>query len=170
MPPLARAIRRATSPPRDGYAFRARDLVGASSYSPLPLAASPVWVEAGDAMPRGLRLRARFRFRRSCPVRCRRCWRKRSRGRALRRAGGDIAAGSAVVEAGRRVLPRDLLIARAAGLERLKVRRPRLRIVNIPGGSGDGGSDRGERASRRRRRHLRHGRRARCRIDCGGAR
>src|ERR1700688_1586021 len=35
----------------DGWAMRARDLVGASSYSPLPLSVSPVWVEAGDAMP-----------------------------------------------------------------------------------------------------------------------
>src|SRR5882757_7131129 len=37
----------------DGWAFRARDLVGASSYSPLPLTGSPVWVEAGDRMPEG---------------------------------------------------------------------------------------------------------------------
>src|ERR1700755_35665 len=37
----------------DGWAFCARDLVGASSYSPLPLAGSPVWVEAGDRMPSG---------------------------------------------------------------------------------------------------------------------
>jgi molybdopterin biosynthesis enzyme len=56
-------------------------------------------------------------------------------GQGVRRAGGDIAAGCLVVEAGRRVLPRDLLLARAAGLERLNVRRPRLRIVNVPGGS-----------------------------------
>src|SRR5207244_1673670 len=56
-------------------------------------------------------------------------------GQGVRRAGGDIAAGSHVVEAGRRVLPRDLLIARAAGIKRLRVRRPRLRIVNIPGGT-----------------------------------
>ena len=38
---------------RDGWAMRANDLVGASSYSPLPLARSPIWVEAGDAMPDG---------------------------------------------------------------------------------------------------------------------
>src|SRR5271167_3579137 len=38
---------------RDGWALRARDLVGASSYSPLPLSKSPVWVDAGDAMPEG---------------------------------------------------------------------------------------------------------------------
>ena len=37
----------------DGWALRARDLVGASSYSPLPLATSPVWVDAGDPMPDG---------------------------------------------------------------------------------------------------------------------
>jgi molybdopterin biosynthesis enzyme len=53
----------------------------------------------------------------------------------VRRAGGDVAAGSQIVAAGRRVLARDLLIARAAGIESLKVRRPHLRIVNIPGGT-----------------------------------
>src|ERR1700746_2355091 len=37
----------------DGWAFCARDLVGASSYSPLQLAGPPVWVEAGDRMPSG---------------------------------------------------------------------------------------------------------------------
>src|ERR1700712_964329 len=37
----------------DGWALRAHDLVGASSYSPLALAVAPVWVEAGDAMPVG---------------------------------------------------------------------------------------------------------------------
>jgi molybdopterin molybdotransferase len=37
----------------DGWALRANDLVGASSYSPLPLAVPPIWVETGDAMPAG---------------------------------------------------------------------------------------------------------------------
>src|ERR1700730_15732986 len=37
----------------DGWAFCARDLVGASSYSPVPLMGPPVWVEAGDRMPHG---------------------------------------------------------------------------------------------------------------------
>ncbi len=56
-------------------------------------------------------------------------------GQGVRRAGSDIAEGSFAVTTGRRILPRDLLIARAAGLRTLKVRRPRLRIVNIPGGT-----------------------------------
>ena len=37
---------------------------------------------------------------------------------------------------GRCVRPLDLLIARAAGLETLNVRRPRLHVVNIPAASG----------------------------------
>ncbi len=53
-------------------------------------------------------------------------------GQGVRRAGGDIAGGTAVVEAGRRVLPRDLMIARAAGIALLSVRRPRVGVVNIP--------------------------------------
>ena len=37
----------------DGWALRASDLVGASSYTPLPLMTQPVWVEAGERIPDG---------------------------------------------------------------------------------------------------------------------
>ncbi|KRR26948.1 molybdopterin-binding protein [Bradyrhizobium lablabi] len=133
MPPLQ------AHPPRDvaaadGYAFGARDLVGASSYSPLPLSVPPVWVEAGDAIPDGCDcVLDSDSVDVSGPLP--QVLAEAIPGQGVRRAGGDIAAGSFVVEAGRRVLPRHLLIARAAGLERLNVRRPRLRIVNVPGGS-----------------------------------
>jgi molybdopterin molybdotransferase len=130
MPPLK------AHPPRDiavtdGWALRARDLVGASSYSPLPLAASPVWVEAGDAMPEAC----------NCVIDSDavdqtgplvQVLAEAIPGQGVRRAGTDFAAGTVVVEAGRRVLPRGLLLARAAGMQRLLVRRPRLRLVNIP--------------------------------------
>jgi molybdopterin molybdotransferase len=130
MPPLT------AYPPRDiaavdGWALRAGDLVGASSYSPLPLGKSPVWVEAGDAMPETCDCVAdsdsvdqtgpMFQvIAEAIP------------GQGVRRAGGDIAAGTIVVEAERRILPRDLLIARAGGMTALKVRRPRVRVVNVP--------------------------------------
>src|SRR5450631_2700415 len=115
----------------DGWALRASDLVGASSYSPLPLAKSPVWVEAGDVMPEACdcvvdsdsvdQTRPMFQvLAEAIP------------GQGVRKAGGDIAAGTVMVEAGRRVLPRDLLIARATGMATLSVRRPRVRVVNIP--------------------------------------
>jgi molybdopterin molybdotransferase len=133
MPPLD------ARPPRDiaavdGYAFPARDLIGASSYSPFPLMASPRWVEAGEAIPDGCDcVLDSDSVDVSGPIA--QVVAEAVPGQGVRRAGADIAAGSHVVEAGRRVLPRDLLIARAAGVERLKVRRPRLRILNIPGGT-----------------------------------
>jgi len=114
----------------DGWALRAHDLVGASSYSPLPLAISPVWVEAGDVMPEGC----------DCVVDAAavdlagpavQVLAEAIPGQGVRRIGSDIAAGS-FIPAGRRIRPLDLLVARAAGLKALKVRRPRLRVVNIP--------------------------------------
>jgi molybdopterin molybdotransferase len=118
----------------DGFALCARDLVGASSYTPLPLTNAPVWVEAGDRMPEGC----------DCVVDADAVEQigpivevlaEAIPGQGVRRAGGDIAAGILVAEAGRRVLPRDLLMARAAGIARLSVRRPRLGVVNVPGGA-----------------------------------
>jgi molybdopterin biosynthesis enzyme len=133
MPPLT------AQPPHDiatsdGFAFRARDLVGASSYSPLALAKAPAWVEAGDAMPDGCDcVLDADSVDGSGPLP--QVLAEAIPGQGVRRAGSDIAAGSFFARAGRRVLARDLLIARAAGLANLHVRRPNLRIVNIPGGT-----------------------------------
>ncbi len=130
MPPLK------PHPPRDiaatdGWALRARDLVGASSYSPLPLATSPVWVEAGDPMPEACDcVLDSDSVDQTGPLL--QVLAEAIPGQGVRRAGGDIAGGTAVVEAGRRVLSRDLLIARAAGIALLSVRRPRVGVVNIP--------------------------------------
>jgi molybdopterin biosynthesis enzyme len=119
----------------DGWAMRARDLVGASSYSPLPLAKSPVWVEAGDPMPDAC----------DCVVDSDsvdqtgpmiQVLAEAIPGQGVRRIGGDIAGKNSANASGRRVRPLDLLIARAAGLEKLRVRRPGLRVVNIPATSG----------------------------------
>jgi molybdopterin molybdotransferase len=131
MPPLP------AYPPRDvaavdGYAFRARDLVGASSYSPLPLTTAPVWVEAGEAMPEACDcVLDSDSVEASGPMP--QVLAEAVPGQGVRRAGGDIADGCIGVKVGWRVRSRDLLLARAAGLERLNVRRPRLRIVNVPG-------------------------------------
>jgi molybdopterin biosynthesis enzyme len=115
----------------DGWAFRSRDLVGASSYSPLPLVVSPVWVEAGDGMPEGcdcvidpdLVEQTGGLFQVSDEA---------IPGQGVRRIGGDIAEGSSFIAAGRPIRPLDLLTARAAGLDTVAVRRPRLRLINVP--------------------------------------
>src|SRR5277367_516446 len=118
----------------DGWALFARDLAGASSYTPLPLALPPVWVEAGDKMPENCDcVLDADSVDHSGPLV--QVLAEAIPGQGVRRAGGDIATGHLLAEAGRRVLPRDLLIARAAGIEKIPLRRPRLRIVNIPGGT-----------------------------------
>ncbi|WFU15747.1 molybdopterin-binding protein [Bradyrhizobium sp. CB3481] len=131
MPPLKAYPERDTASV-DGYALCARDLVGASSYSPLPLMAVPVWVEAGEAIPDGCDcVLDSDSVDVSGPMP--QVLAEAIPGQGVRRAGSDIAAGRFVVEAGQHVRPRDLLMARAAGLQHLNVRRPRVRVVNIPG-------------------------------------
>jgi molybdopterin biosynthesis enzyme len=130
-----------SQPPRDiaasdGWAMRARDLVGASSYSPLPLSVPPVWVEAGDVMPQGC----------DCVVDADsvdqtgamvQALAEATPGQGVRRLGGDIAEGSFVIARGQHIRPLDLLIARRAGLEKIIVCRPKLCVVDIRSGSGN---------------------------------
>jgi len=119
----------------DGWALRARDLVGASSYTPLELTNLPPWVEVGDRMPAGcdcvLDIGALDQTGPIIQVLA-----EAIPGQGVRRIGGDIADGFAVAP-GSRLRPLDLLVVRAAGLEKIKVRRPRLRLVNIPATNGE---------------------------------
>ena len=119
----------------DGWALCASDLVGASSYSPLPLAALPVWVEAGDPMPEGCDcvLDADLLDRAGPLVQL---VAEAIPGQGVRRRGCDIVAGKSVIAAGRRIRRIDLLSAGAAGLDSIRVRRPRLRLVDIPANAG----------------------------------
>ncbi len=115
----------------DGWAFRSRDLVGASSYSPIPLAASPVWVEAGDPVPEGcdcvidpdLVEQTGGLFQVSAEA---------IPGQGVRRTGGEFAEGSSLIAAGRKIRALDLLAMRAAALDTVAVRRPRLRLIDVP--------------------------------------
>ena len=139
MPPLQ------AHPPRDiaavdGYAFGARDLVGASSYSPLPLTTSPVWVEAGEVMPDGCDcVLDSDSVDLSGPMP--QVLTEAIPGQGVRRAGGDIAAGSFVAEAGQQVLPCDLLMAdlempELTGDEmarRIRLGRPDLKVLYVTG-------------------------------------
>jgi molybdopterin biosynthesis enzyme len=119
----------------DGWALRARDLVGASSYSPLPLAALPVWLESGDPMPEGCDcvLDADLLDHAGPLVQV---VAEAIPGQGVRRRGCDIAAGKTVLAAGRRIGRIDLSRAGAVGLDSIRVRRPRLRLVEIPANAG----------------------------------
>lgn len=119
----------------DGFALRAADLVGASSYSPLPLRQPPVWVEVGDAMPVDC----------DCVIDAdlvewsgplAQVVAEATPGQGIRRAGEDIA-GRSVIAAGRPFHALDLLATGAAGLQTLPVRRPRVHLVNVPNTGSD---------------------------------
>ncbi len=119
----------------DGWALQARDLAGASSYSPLVLAKPPAWVEAGDRMPEGC----------DCVIDAAaadpsgpllQVLAEAAPGQGVRRRGGDIAEGGPALSPGQPIRPLDLLIAQIAALDHLRVRRPRLRLVNIPAAAG----------------------------------
>jgi molybdopterin molybdotransferase len=133
--PLLKALPAFDVAAADGWAFRSRELVGASSYSPLPLAGPPVWVEAGDRMPDGCdcvvdsdsveQTGALFQVSSEAIP-----------GQGVRRTGGELAEASIPIAAGRRIRSLDLLVARMVGLDRLSVRRPRLRVINVPVAAG----------------------------------
>lgn len=119
----------------DGWALCAQDLIGASSYSPFPLARPPRWVEAGERMPNGS----------DCVVdsdmvelfgSMYQVSGEALPGQGVRRAGTDIGGGGLSIASGRRLRAFDLMLARATGLEKLAVRRPRLHLINIPAMTG----------------------------------
>jgi molybdopterin biosynthesis enzyme len=119
----------------DGWPLRASDLVGASSYTPVPLTPPPVWVEAGDKMPSGCDcVIDADSVEQAGPVI--QVLTEATPGQGVRRAGGHIPDGF-VAASGSRLRPLDLLLARSAGLQKIGVRRPRLRIVNVPASNGD---------------------------------
>jgi molybdopterin molybdotransferase len=106
----------------DGWALHATDLVGASSYTPLLLMKQPIWVEAGDPMPAGCDcVLDEDSVDRSGPMA--QVLAEAIPGQGIRRKGGDVADAGVIVEAWR------------AGELRHATHKPRLRVVNVPGGA-----------------------------------
>lgn len=120
----------------DGWACRALDLVGASTYSPLVLASVPICVETGDAMPDGY----------DCVLESDlidytgplvQALGEAAPGEGVRRAGEDLTVGRPLVLEGRRLSAADLLVARVAGKSELAVRLPRVRLVDVGSATGE---------------------------------
>lgn len=129
-------------PPRsiavmDGWAFRALDLAGASAYAPVPLSSPPVWVEAGEAMPEGCDCVLEADLV-DCNGPIAQAFAEEIPGKGVRRVGEDMAAGRPASLPGRRLSAVDLLALRSAGLDKVAVRVPRLRFVDITAGSDAG--------------------------------
>jgi molybdopterin biosynthesis enzyme len=136
MPPLARPLPAADTATMDGWAFRALDLVGASAYSPLPLANAPIWVETGDAMPEGCDCVVEAGLV-DCDGPIAQATGEAAPGQGIRRAGEDMEAGRPIIMAGRKLSAADLLMVRIAGVREVAVRMPRLRLIDIASPRGD---------------------------------
>ena len=128
--PLEKAHPARDTAETDGWAVHALDLAGASAYAPVPLSPAPQWVEAGEAMPEGCDCVLEddlLAWHGPIAMACG----EAVSGSGVRRAGQDLAAAGHATLAGKRLGAIDLLVARSAGLDRLALRIPRLRVIDI---------------------------------------
>lgn len=112
---------------RDGFAVAAGDVADASSYVPMPFAAPPQRVDAGEPMPAGtdavLPLDAvTFAGGRAAAIAA------IAPGEGVLAAGGDVAPGTILRRAGAVLRASDLGVMAAAGIADISVREPRIRI------------------------------------------
>jgi molybdopterin molybdotransferase len=123
----------ATLPPRavalrDGWAVRSDAILDAGPYAPAPLSVTPSWVEAGDVVPEGtdailppealvLKEHGAEALANAAP------------GEGILAAGADAAKGFVLRRFGERLRLTDLALLRAAGIAKVKIREPRIRLV-----------------------------------------
>ncbi len=137
-------FRRATM---DGFAVQAADTFGASAYNPVPLAVRGASMPGSDRSAEPLTSGAAMRIMTGAPVpdgadAVLRAEDARDTGERVEvmapvaagknvgRVGEDIAAGSVVLGAGRRLLPQDVGLLASIGHDPVEVyRRPRVRII-----------------------------------------
>ena len=114
---------------RRGWAVASADIVGASPYAPMPMVGAPVLVEAGDALPSGadavlppdavtVEAGLAQALAEAAP------------GAFVRRPGEDSGAGAMLRPVGEILRARDAAVARLAGVEACRVRRPRLLVLH----------------------------------------
>jgi molybdopterin molybdotransferase len=113
---------------RDGWAVRSDETTDAGPYAPALLSALPSLIEIGQRLPPGADAVA--------PVESVICRGKTAEaltpiapGEGVLPAGSDAAAGKPLRRAGERVRAIDRAILSAAGVSRVKIREPRIRLV-----------------------------------------
>lgn len=136
MPPLVHAQPTRDMAKTDGWACRALDLAGASAYSPLPLMAIPVWVEAGVAMPEGCDCVLDADLI-DCSGPMPQALGEAAPGQGVRRAGEDMEAGRPLIIEGHRLSAADLLALRSVGIGEIAVRAPQVRLIDVAAPASD---------------------------------
>lgn len=114
---------------RDGWAVAAERVSDAGPYAPAPLNPPPAWVETGQPVPAGcdavLPVDAVTITRAGAEALA-----SAAPGEGVMLAGSDAAAGMVLRRAGWRVRPSDAALFRAAGIESVSVRAPRVTIFS----------------------------------------
>jgi molybdopterin biosynthesis enzyme len=112
----------------DGWAVRAERVADAGPYAPVALSPSPAWVDAGDPMPPdcdavlppdAVTMTA-GRAEAIAAV---------SPGEGVHAAATDAAADIVLRSAGQRVRHNDAAVLRSAGIVRVHIREPRVRVA-----------------------------------------
>ncbi|MEX0751511.1 MAG: molybdopterin-binding protein [Xanthobacteraceae bacterium] len=113
---------------RDGWAVKSNETADAGSYAPAPLSAVPARVAIGEPVPQGADAVA--------PVEAVVCRGKTAEalapvasGEGVLSAGGDVEAGKSLRHAGERLRAIDCAVLSAAGILRVSVREPRIRLT-----------------------------------------
>jgi molybdopterin biosynthesis enzyme len=129
LPPQAIAL-------RDGWAVRSDAVLDAGPYAPAPLAEKPLWVEVGEHIPNNmdavlppeavvLKEKGAEALTGATP------------GEGILLAGADAAAGLALRRSGERLRLVDLALLRAAGVETVNIRAPRIGLICAKKIAGD---------------------------------
>jgi molybdopterin molybdotransferase len=131
---LAEDVRAAAPAPphpvalRDGWAVLSDRITDAGPYAPVPLDPSPAWVECGDPLPKGTDavlaadavVQANGLAEALAPA---------SPGENVLGAGMDAQAHASLRKRGERLRQTDLAALRAAGIDHVSARAPRVRVV-----------------------------------------
>ncbi len=112
----------------DGWAVRAEAVADAGPYAPVLLAAPPVWVDAGDALPRDADALLPPDAVQGAEVLA-----ATTAGDGVLAAGADAVPGAPLRRAGERLRAADVAALQALGVSRARVREPRVRVVAMPG-------------------------------------
>ena len=122
--PIARVYPARPVAIRDGWAARADDVLGASSYGPILLTQPLAWVESGDRMPEGTDVVLPPDALDGPSVIA-----DAPAGAGMRGAGEELPAHGCFVPAGDRITPLRCLALETFGVTSIPVRIPRLRLV-----------------------------------------
>jgi len=119
---------------RDGWAVKSDETTDAGSYAPAPLSAMPARVATGEPLPAGADAVAAVETV-ICRGKTAESLAPVAPGEGVLPVGGDAEAGKPLRRVGERLRAIDRAVLFAAGVSRVTIREPRIRLVRAGAGS-----------------------------------